>query len=243
MSLLVLEEVAGGYREVDVVTGIDLTVDAGEIVTIAGTNGSGKSTLVKAVVGLLPRMRGRILLDGRDIASLPVERRIAMGLGYVPQTHNVFPSLTVLENLQVVVGVADPRRRIEQLFAFFPALAERRNLRAGDLSGGERQQLAFARALMLEPRLLLLDEPTAALSPLLVEQILERIRTLPRLGVSILLVEQRARQALAISDRGYILDGGRVVLCDAADRLLADERMAELYLGRRSATSPGEDHA
>jgi len=241
VSLLELRGVSGGYGETDVVEDIDLWVGEGEIVTLAGTNGSGKSTLVKAVVGLLPRVRGRILLEGADLAGLPVERRIAMGLGYVPQTANVFPSLTVRENLEVVVGVRDPRRRIEELFAFFPALAERRNLRAGHLSGGERQQLAFARALMLEPRLLLLDEPTAALSPALVERILEHIRTLPRLGATVLLVEQRARQALAISDRGYILDAGRMVLTDSARHLLADERMAELYLGRHRAVLQEDD--
>ena len=243
MSLLEIRGLSGGYGEADVILGIDLLVGEGEIVTIAGTNGSGKSTLVKAIVGLLPRVRGVIRLDGRDLAQVPVERRIALGLGYVPQTANVFPSLTVRENLEVVVGVADPRRRIEELFAFFPALAERRDLRAGHLSGGERQQLAFARALMLQPRLLLLDEPTAALSPALVEQILERIRGLPRLGVAVLLVEQRARQALAISDRGYILDAGRVVLTDRAERLLADERMAELYLGRRLPAHREENSA
>ena len=243
MSLLEIRGLSGGYGEADVILGIDLLVEEGEIVTIAGTNGSGKSTLVKAIVGLLPRVRGVIRLDGRDLAQVPVERRIALGLGYVPQTANVFPSLTVWENLEVVVGVADPRRRMEELFTFFPALAERRDLRAGHLSGGERQQLAFARALMLQPRLLLLDEPTAALSPALVEQILERIRGLPRLGVAVLLVEQRARQALAISDRGYILDAGRVVLTDRAERLLADERMAELYLGRRIPAHREENSA
>ena len=243
MSLLEIRGLSGGYGEADVILGIDLMVEEGEIVTIAGTNGSGKSTLVKAIVGLLPRVRGVIRLDGRDLAQVPVERRIALGLGYVPQTANVFPSLTVRENLEVVVGVADPRRRMEELFTFFPALAERRDLRAGHLSGGERQQLAFARALMLQPRLLLLDEPTAALSPALVEQILERIRGLPRLGVAVLLVEQRARQALAISDRGYILDAGRVVLTDRAERLLADERMAELYLGRRIPAHREENSA
>ncbi len=230
-GLLEVEGLSAGYGDGDVIRDIDLTVAPLEIVTIAGTNGSGKSTLVKAIMGLLDRVRGTVRFDGHDLLALPGERRIAVGMSYVPQVANVFPSLTVLENLQVVEAVADRRARIDDMFALFPALAERRRMRAGALSGGERQQLAFARALMPEPRLLVLDEPTAALAPGLVAQILELVQGLPELGVAVLLVEQRARQALTISHRGYILDTGRVVLADDARALLADERMAELYLG------------
>jgi len=231
MSLLTVNDLSAGYGDVDIVTGISLHVDPLEIVTIAGTNGSGKSTLVKALMGLLTRGRGEMRIDGTSLLRVASEKRIGLGIVYVPQVENVFPTLTVTENLQVVEGVADRRRRIDEMFQRFPALAERRRTRAGSLSGGERQQLAFARALMPQPRLMILDEPTAALSPALVHEVLALIQGLPALGVSALLVEQRARQALAISDRGYILDTGRVVIDDTAPRLLADERMADLYLG------------
>ncbi|MEO3472351.1 ABC transporter ATP-binding protein [Roseomonas sp. CAU 1739] len=232
MTLLTIAGLTGGYGETDILNGIDLTLDEGEILTVAGTNGAGKSTLAKAVMGLLPRVAGRVMLGSADILHEPVERRLALGIAYVPQVGNVFPTLSVIENLQVVAGVPDQRGRIAEMFATFPALAERRRARAGSLSGGERQQLAFARALMARPRLIVLDEPTAALAPARVAESFERIRALPSLGVSVLMVEQRARQALAVSDRGCILDGGRVAMLGEAATLLADERAAALYLGR-----------
>nr|WP_255720197.1 ABC transporter ATP-binding protein [Acuticoccus kalidii] len=212
-------------------TGIEMTVAAREIVTIAGTNGSGKSTLAKAVMGFLPRTAGTIRFDGIDLLAQPAEKRLALGIAYVPQVANIFPSLSVEENLLVIENVADRRARLEAMYAHFPALKPLRRRRAGSLSGGERQQVAFARTLMPEPKLMVLDEPTAALSPAIVSKILALIRTLPEAGVAVLLVEQRAREALAISDRGYILDQGRIVLADTAAALLSDTRMAELYLG------------
>ncbi len=235
MSLLEIAALTGGYGEADILNGIDLTVEAGEILTVAGTNGAGKSTLAKAVMGLLPRVAGRIAFEGRCILQAPVERRLALGIAYVPQVGNIFASLSVLENLQVVQGVRDGRARIAEVLAAFPALAERSRARAGSLSGGERQQLAFARALMSRPRLMILDEPTAALAPARVAESFTRIRSLPALGVSVLMVEQRARQALAVSDRGCILDGGRVAMLGAAAGLLADTRAAALYLGQAGA--------
>ena len=233
MALLELENVAAGYESVDVVSGIDLHVEAREVVTVAGTNGAGKSTIVKAIMGLAPRCSGRISFDGRDLTRVDAEGRIRVGIGYVPQVANVFTSLTTLENLQVVENVPDKVARIEEIFARFPLLRARRRLRAGALSGGERQQLAFARVLMSRPRLMLLDEPTAALAPALVGEVFALIGGLPELGVAAVVVEQRARQALEISARGYILDSGRIVLGGEAQPLLTDERMADLYLGRR----------
>ncbi len=232
MTLLAVARLHGGYGEADILAGIDLAVAPGEIVAIAGTNGSGKSTLIKAIMGLLPRVAGTIDYDGRDLRRHAAEDRIGLGIFYVPQVANVFPSLTVLENLQVIAGVADRAARIAEMFEKFPALAERRRRPASALSGGERQQLAFARGLMMRPKLMLLDEPTAALAPGLVDVVFDLIKTLPALGATVLMVEQRARQALAISDRGYILDSGKIVLAGPARDLLADERMAELYLGR-----------
>jgi branched-chain amino acid transport system ATP-binding protein len=236
VNLLEIEDMRGGYTpDVDILNGISLALGEREILTIAGTNGAGKSTLAKGVAGLLPCVRGRVILDGSVISDLPPEERTARGIGYVPQVANVFPSLTVLENLQVVVGVREQRARIEEMFETFPLLGERRRMRAGSLSGGERQQLAFARALMTRPRLMILDEPTAALAPARVADAFRLIAKLPELDVAVLIVEQRARQSLAISDRGCILDGGRVALEGQADSLLVDERAAELYLGRGAA--------
>lgn len=235
-SLLVIRDVAGGYGEVDILAGVSMSVCKGEIVTIAGTNGAGKSTLAKAIVGLLPRVTGDIIFEGKSLTGIPTERRAALGLSYVPQVSNIFPSLTVQENLSVVMGVPNAKLRIEELFAAFPALALRWRARAGSMSGGERQQLAYARALMTRPRLIVLDEPTAALSPALVAETFGRIAGLPALGASVLLIEQRARQALAISHRGAIMDGGRIALEGEAATLLADERAAALYLGQQRAS-------
>ena len=232
MSLLEITGLRGGYGDADILHGVDIAVESGETVTLAGTNGAGKSTVVKAVMGLLPRVLGTIRFDGTDLGEAAPEDRIGLGIGYVPQVANVFPTLTVTENLQVVEAVRDRRRRTEEILALFPALAERRKRRANTLSGGERQQLAVARALMTEPKLLLLDEPTAALAPAVVAQVLDLIRELRGLGVAMLVVEQRARMSLEVSDRGYVMDDGRVVLAGPARNLLADVEMGELFLGR-----------
>jgi ABC-type branched-subunit amino acid transport system ATPase component len=232
VTILSVEDVRGGYSTgVDILNGIRFVMQPGQIATIAGTNGAGKSTLAKAIVGLLPDVRGSIRFAGTELTGMPTEDRIALGIGYVPQVANVFPSLTIIENLRVVAGVKEQDKRIEELFATFPALAERKRLRAGTLSGGERQQLAFARALMIRPKLLILDEPTAALSPAKVGESFALVKRLPALDVSVLIIEQRARQSLAISDFGCILDGGRVAMAGPASELLADERAAEMFLG------------
>jgi ABC-type branched-subunit amino acid transport system ATPase component len=232
VTLLAVQDVRGGYSGgADILNGVSFSMEAGEILTVAGSNGAGKSTLAKAIVGLLPELRGRIVFQGTELTNLPTEERIALGIGYVPQVANVFASLTILENLRVVAGVRAQAARIEEMFTAFPALAERRRLRAATLSGGERQQLAFARALMISPRLLILDEPTAALSPSKVAESFALIHQLPALDVSVLIIEQRARQSLAISNSGCILDSGRVALAGTAAELLADERAAEMFLG------------
>jgi branched-chain amino acid transport system ATP-binding protein len=232
---LVVKGMTAGYGDADIIQSIDLLVKEGQIVTIAGTNGAGKSSLVRAIMGLLPRVRGEAIVDGFDVLTEPTERRLVRGVGYVPQVKNIFPSLSVLENLQVVEHVRNWNERVAFMFELFPVLQQKANVAAGHLSGGERQQLAFARALMPSPSLLLLDEPSAALSPALVEQVFSRVRSLAQLGVSVLMVEQRARQALSFSDYGYILDGGQVVLRGEASTLLQNDEMANLYLGHKES--------
>jgi branched-chain amino acid transport system ATP-binding protein len=227
-----IKGLTGGYGEVDILKGIDLHVMPEEIVTIAGTNGAGKSTIIKAAMGLLPRVNGSIHFADRDITRDRVESRLASGIGYVPQVANVFSSLTVHENLQVVQGVAKRNERIDRMYDLFPALVKHRRRRAGLLSGGERQQLAFARALMREPHLMLLDEPSAALSPALVEEIFSYVSRLPEVGTAVLMVEQRARQSLNISRRGYIIDQGKVAMEGDAQMLATDPKAADLFIGR-----------
>lgn len=231
--LLELKGLTAGYGAVDIVRGVDLVVNAGEIVTIAGTNGAGKSTLAKAVMGLTPRCAGIRSFKERDLSSLRTDERVNVGISYVPQVANIFSRLTVQENLEVVDVAGNKRTRIKEIYDIFPDLYTRRRLHAGLLSGGERQQLAFARALMPSPAMLLLDEPTAALSPALTSKVFSLIATLPAMGAAALVVEQRARQSLEISHRGYILDGGSVVMTGSATELLEDPRMIDLYLGQK----------
>jgi branched-chain amino acid transport system ATP-binding protein len=233
-ALLQVENIAGGYGEVDILKGISLEVFQNEIVTIAGTNGAGKSTVIKAIMGLLPRLSGSVRLRSNELVDKSVQARLDSGVGYVPQVANVFASLTVHENLLVVQGVKRARQRADAMYALFPSLAKHRRRAAGSLSGGERQQLAFARALMPEPNTLLLDEPTAALSPARVNEILDYVKELPKSNVTVLMVEQRARQSLAISQRGYIIDQGRVAMTGTASDLLNDPKAADLFLGKHS---------
>ena len=234
-GILATEGLVAGYSaEVDILNGVSITVGQGEIVTVVGPNGAGKSTLMKAVFGLVTPKAGRITLQGRDIAGRRPSEIARLGMAYVPQRDNVFESMTVVENLELG---ATPRRdlavrpRIEALLALFPRLAERRRQAVGTMSGGERQMVAMARALMPEPAVLLLDEPSAGLAPLFVDAMFEQVEAINRAGVTILMVEQNARRALALSHRGYVLDLGQNRFSGTGRALLDDPRLAELYLG------------
>ena len=233
MSILTVERVSAGYEQMEILHDVSIEVRPAEIVTLIGPNGAGKSTLMKTVFGLLRPRGGTIRLEGTDITGLAPSALVRRGISYVPQVDNVFPSLTVEENLEMgaVVRSDDVRPRLEEVLALFPNLRAKRKLKAGGLSGGERQMVAMGRALMLDPRLLLLDEPSAGLSPVLVDAVFERIETINRDGVAILLVEQSAREALRRSHRGYVLAGGQVRLEGPGPALLDNPDVARLYLG------------
>jgi ABC-type branched-subunit amino acid transport system ATPase component len=233
MSALVAEGVTSGYSEVPIVRNVSISVGRDEIVTIIGPNGAGKSTLLKTIFGFLRARTGRVLVDGADVTGLSPERLVGRGLAFVPQTDNVFASLSVRENL--TMGGFTLRdgldERIERVLGLFPVLAPRLRERAGRLSGGQRQTLALARALMLDPAILLLDEPSASLSPVMVESVFNHVVAINRQGTAVLMIEQNARQALAISDRGYVLANGENRLEGPAAALLASDDVRRLYLG------------
>lgn len=243
--ILLADDLIAGYTDVDILHGVNVGVLPGEIVCVVGPNGAGKSTLIKVLAGLLRPRAGRIAFDGQEVAGLRPHRLAALGLGYVPQLDNVFPSMTVEENLELGAFLSRARlpQRIERIYARFPVLAERRRARAATLSGGQRQLLALGRALMGEPRLLMLDEPSAGLAPSAVEEIFAAVAEISRGGVSLLLVEQNARRALAMSDRGYVLDLGRNRFEGAGADLLHDPKVIDLYLGGggRLQTGIGEE--
>lgn len=226
---------AGYTPGVPILRGANVVVHAGEIVTVLGPNGAGKSTLIKTIAGLVPVFGGKVELMGRDITGIKPHRMVTEGIGYVPQVNNVFAKLTVEENLEMgaytrKTGVAE---RIEATYALFPDLARLRHLPAGKLSGGQRQMVAFGRALMVEPKLLMLDEPSAGLSPKLVGMVFENVQQVRDSGVTILMVEQNAKAGLMISDRGYVLAEGREQIEDRADALLKNPEVGELYLGSK----------
>ena len=233
MSLLKAHGLCGGYNEVDILHGIDLDVEADEIAVIVGPNGAGKSTVMKALFGLIHVRKGTVRFKDAEITNRRPDRIAGLGLGYVPQEHNVFTSLTVRENLEMGAYLRhdDFVPQMERIFEIFPPLAEMRRRPAGQLSGGERQMVAIGRALMLEPRLLLLDEPTAGLSPRYTDLIFERIVAINALGVAVLMVEQNARAALELAHRGYVLAMGRNRFTDTGANLLANREVAEMFLG------------
>ncbi|MEE8386590.1 MAG: ABC transporter ATP-binding protein [Dehalococcoidia bacterium] len=232
-AVLHASDVVAGYGEVEILHGVSITVQEGEMVAVIGPNGAGKSTLLKAIFGLIPTRQGSVLLNGAEVTNQPPDRVVLRGMSYVPQTENVFPSLTVNENLEMGAFVRRDglRERLDRAYALFPDLATRRGEHAGRLSGGQRQMLALARALMLNPQVLLLDEPSASLSPKMVESVFERICEVNRNGTAILLVEQNAREALSLSNRGYVLAMGENRLEGEAQGLIDNEEVGRLYLG------------
>jgi len=234
MDVLEVNSVVAGYGEMEILHDVSIRVERGEIVSIIGPNGAGKSTLMKMIFGLLRARRGHVLFAGQEITGLPPEQIVRRGLCYVPQEDNVFASLTVQENLEMGAFIRDDdyRSRVEEVYDLFPDLKGRRGTRVGKLSGGMRQMVALGRALMLDPQMLLLDEPSAGLAPLFVELIFERIRAINQQGVTFLIVEQNARKALENSDRAYVLVEGQNRLEGRGQAMLADEQIGKLFLGR-----------
>jgi branched-chain amino acid transport system ATP-binding protein len=233
---LTVAGLAAGYSDTPTIIDVDLTVGRGEIVTVLGPNGAGKSTLLKAVLGHLRPMSGSVLLGGRDLTGLRSDQVCRLSVGYVPQVNDTFPRLTVLENIEMG-GYTLPRSkvkaRIEEVMELYPQLRRLAGRQGGHLSGGERKMLAIARAMMISPTLLVLDEPTAGLAPRPADELLTRhIAALTGTGVSLLMVEQRAREAMAISHRAYVMAAGRVVMTDRADALLARPDLGDVFLGR-----------
>ena len=235
------ELVAGYIPEVNILNGCDLEVRAGEFVGIIGPNGAGKSTLLKAILGMCKIRSGSITLNGQDITGRKAHELVPLGVGYVPQTKNVFPSLTVKENLEMGCFLKPSvfKDRFAYVAQMFPKLADRAAQRAGALSGGERQMVAMGRALMLEPKVLLLDEPSAGLSPALQDEVFVQCRTINAAGVAILMVEQNARRCLQVVNRGYVLDQGRNAYTGTGRELLGDPNVIELYLGTLAKATGG----
>ncbi len=235
------ELVAGYIPEVNILNGCNLVVNPGEFVGIIGPNGAGKSTMLKAVLGQCTVRSGNVVFNGDDITGMKAHQLVSRGVGYVPQTKNVFPSLTVIENLEMGCFLKPKvfKERFEYVTGLFPRLLQRKSSRAGALSGGERQMVAMSRALMLEPSLLLLDEPSAGLSPHLQDEVFLNCRAINNTGVAILMVEQNARRCLQVVDRGYVLDQGRNAYTGTGRELLADPAVIELYLGTLAKATGG----
>ena len=223
----------GGYGATDILHACTLAVDKGQIAVIVGPNGAGKSTAMKAVFGMLRLRGGHVRIAGEDITGLSPQDRVAKGMAFVPQTHNVFPSMSVEENLEMGAFLRrdDIRTTMEQVFHLFPILRDKRRQAAGELSGGQRQQVAVGRALMTEPKVLMLDEPTAGVSPIVMDELFDRIIEVARTGITILMVEQNARQALEIADKGYVLVQGRNAFTDTGKALLANPEVRRTFLG------------
>ena len=233
-AFLIGDQMTGGYGGgADILHDCTVAVERGEIAVIVGPNGAGKSTAMKAVFGMLDLRKGSVRLDGRDITALSPQERVRAGMGFVPQTSNVFTTMTVEENLEMGAFVRrdDIRGTLAQVYDLFPILREKRRQAAGELSGGQRQQVAVGRALMTQPKVLMLDEPTAGVSPIVMDELFDRIIEVARTGIPILMVEQNARQALAIADKGYVLVQGRNAYAGTGKALMADEEVRRSFLG------------
>lgn len=233
MTLLTANAMRGGYGAADILQGCTITCDRGEVAVIVGPNGAGKSTAIKAIFGMMGLREGEVIFDGKTINELPPQARVEAGMGMVPQTNNVFPGMTVEENLQMGAFLRDDggAQVMDRVYELFPAVYEKRNQHAGELSGGQRQQVAVGRAMMTEPTLLILDEPTAGVSPIVMDELFDRILEIAKMGVAILMVEQNARQALEIADTGYVLVQGQNRYTDTGAALLADKEVRATFLG------------
>ena len=233
MSFLAGEGMTGGYGAVDILHGCTITVERGEVAVIVGPNGAGKSTAMKAIFGLVTLRAGTVMLDGEDITRLSPQERVRKGMGFVPQERNVFTTMTVQENLEMGAYIRDGdiADTMAQVFDLFPVLKDRRQQAAGELSGGQRQQVAVGRALMTRPRLLMLDEPTAGVSPIVMDELFERVLEIRATNIAILMVEQNAAQALSIANRGYVLVTGRNRYTDSGEALLSDPDVRRSFLG------------
>ncbi|OUX44773.1 MAG: ABC transporter ATP-binding protein [Rhodobacterales bacterium TMED271] len=227
------KNMVGGYGETTILNSCSISVKEGEIAVIVGPNGAGKSTAMKAIFGMLNLKEGNVFFDNEDITYLSPQDRVKKGMGFVPQTNNVFTSMTVLENLEIggLTSLDKVESNIEEIFNLFPILAEKQNQIVGELSGGQRQQVAVGRALMTNPKLLMLDEPTAGVSPIVVKELFEKIINIAKAGIAILMVEQNAKQALEISDNGFVLVQGENKFTDKGSTLLANKEVRKAFLG------------
>ena len=227
------ENMLGGYGETTILNDCSISVKKGEIAVIVGPNGAGKSTAMKAIFGMLDLRAGNIIFDGKDISDLKPQERVKSGMGFVPQTHNVFTSMTVMENLEIggFTNQENLSKNISEVFKLFPVLEEKQKQLVGELSGGQRQQVAVGRALMTNPKLLMLDEPTAGVSPLVVKELFEKIISIAKTGKAILMVEQNARQALEIADNGFVLVQGENKYTDKGSKLLSNKEVRKAFLG------------
>ena len=233
MNFLIGENMTGGYGGADIITDCTIGVEKGEIAVVVGPNGAGTSTAMKAVFGMLSLREGRVMLDGEEITSLSPQARVHKGMGFVPQTNNVFTTMTVQENLEMGAFIREDSivATMQQVFELFPVLGEKRKQAAGELSGGQRQQVAVGRALMTQPKVLMLDEPTAGVSPIVMDELFDRIIEIAKTGIAILMVEQNAKQALDIADRGYVLVQGGNRYTDSGEALLANPEVRRAFLG------------
>ena len=227
------ENMLGGYGETTILNDCSISVQKGEIAVIVGPNGAGKSTAMKAIFGMLDLRAGNIIFDGKDITDLKPQERVKSGMGFVPQTNNVFTSMTVMENLEIggFTNQANLSKNISEVFKLFPVLKEKQKQLVGELSGGQRQQVAVGRALMTNPKLLMLDEPTAGVSPLVVKELFEKIISIAKTGIAILMVEQNARQALELADNGFVLVQGDNKYTDKGSKLLSNKEVRKAFLG------------